>query len=227
MFSEGWARDRRLEADSERMRCSLLMFNVLSHPSVMIRREFFLRHGLAYDETLQNSEDYELWTRASLLFALGNLPDVLLLYRVHSEQAGRRERPVRLAEGERIRRAHLARLGVRLTPEEDALHHAVSRGEAPLIDNWLEAAEGWLEKILEANARSRLFAHDVLSRTLLDQLLLACVRSAGVRPKFFFPILRSPLRGALGLRAMLSLVFRAVSGSLDDRRFVVNSPPRE
>jgi hypothetical protein len=225
MFSDSWHRDRRLEANPERMHCSLLMFNVLSDPSVMMRRELFLRHGLTYDETFQNSQDYELWTRASLLFTLGNVREVLLLYRVHPEQVGRQQRSVRLAEGERIRRAHLARLGVRLTREEDTLHHAVSMGEALPIEHWLEKAEGWLEKILEANARSRLFADDVLSQTLLDQLLLTYARSVGLRPKYYLPFLRSPLRGALGLRAIFSLIYRAVSGGLDDRRFVVNSPP--
>jgi hypothetical protein len=202
------------------------MFNILSHPSVMMRRELFLRHGLAYDETFQNSEDYDLWTRASLCMALGNVREVLLLYRVHPEQAGRRQRAVRLSEGERIRRSHLARLGARLTPEEETFHHAVSQGEAPPTQDWLAMAEGWLEKILEANGRSQLFAADVLRRTLLDQLLLAQVRREGFRPAGYRPFLRTPLRGALGLRAILSLVYRALSGDLDDRRFAVNSPPR-
>ncbi|MEA2690371.1 MAG: hypothetical protein QOD51_2978, partial [Candidatus Eremiobacteraeota bacterium] len=39
MFAGGWRRDRKLEPDSERIRCLFLMFNVLSHPSVMIRRD--------------------------------------------------------------------------------------------------------------------------------------------------------------------------------------------
>ena len=204
MFSDGWSRNRRLESDPERMRCSLLMFNVLSHPSVMLRREFFTRHALAYDESLQNSEDYELWTRASLLFPLGNL---------------------RLQEGERIRRAHLDRLGVRLSLEEETLHHAVSMGEAPAMENWLAHAAGWLEKILDANARRRLFVANTLSRVLLDQLLLTTARHMGLRPRAYRPFLRSPLRDALGPRAVLSLIFRAIAGALDDRRFVVNSPP--
>ncbi|HKP12673.1 MAG TPA: glycosyltransferase [Blastocatellia bacterium] len=225
MFSGRWSRDRRLESDPERMRCSLLMFNVLSHPSVMLRRELFTRHGLAYDESFENSEDYEMWTRASLLFPPGNLREVLLLYRVHPEQAGRRVRAVRLQEGERIRRAHLDRLGVRLSLEEEALHHAVSMGEAPAMGNWLGTAAGWLEKILDANARHHLFAASTLRRVLLDQLLLTYARDVRFRPQAYGPFLRLPLRGALGPRAMLSLIRRAVSGALDDRRFVVNSPP--
>jgi hypothetical protein len=225
MFSDRWSRNRRLESDPERMRCSLLMFNVLSHPSVMMRREFFTWHGLAYDESLQNSEDYEMWTRASLLFPIGNLREVLLLYRVHAEQAGRRERAVRLQEGERIRRAHLDRLGVQFSPEEQALHHAVSMGEAPAMRNWLAHAAGWLEKILDANARRHLFAAHILNRVLSDQLLLTYARNIGFRPRAYHPFLRSPLRDALGPRALLSLICRAISGALDDRRFVVNSPP--
>ena len=47
MFAGDWHRDVALETDPERMRCALLLFNVISHPTAMWRRDAFERHGLA------------------------------------------------------------------------------------------------------------------------------------------------------------------------------------
>lgn len=165
MFAGDWHRDRCLETDPERMRCSLVLRNVLSHPSAMMRRELFVQHGLAYDESFTNSEDYDLWSRASHCFPIGNVPEFLLFYRVHDEQVGRM-RAARHAEARRVHLAQLARLGARLTDEQLAFHHAVAFGDARTTEH----LEGWLDAILEANARSRLYAARVLRDVLLGSV---------------------------------------------------------
>jgi len=161
MFADGWHRDRELETDRERIRCTLLLRNTLSHPSAMLRRELFERHALRYDESFTNSEDFDLWSRASHHFALANIPEFLLLYRVHDEQAGK-NRKVRLAEAFRVQQAQLDRLGAQLTPEQMEFHRAVSLGEAASP----ELAEGWMNAILAANARAGIYAQGVLRDVL-------------------------------------------------------------
>jgi glycosyltransferase involved in cell wall biosynthesis len=164
MFADGWHRDRCLETDPERIRCTLVLANTLSHPSAMLRRELFLRHELAYDETFGNSEDYDLWSRASHCFALANIPEFLLFYRVHDEQVGRR-REARFAEARRVHHAQLARLGAQMTDAQLAFHHAVAFGDATSR----EEGNGWLRAILEANERTRLYDADVLRDVLITR----------------------------------------------------------
>jgi len=51
------------------------------HPSAMFRRTPETR----YDETLPYAQDFDLWFRLSRLGRLANIPDYLLLYRVHPD----------------------------------------------------------------------------------------------------------------------------------------------
>jgi glycosyltransferase involved in cell wall biosynthesis len=198
MFDGEWTRDRLLETDPERMRCSLVLYNVLSHPTAMWRRAWFERHGLRYDETLQNSEDFELWCRASLCFELGNVPEVLLRYRVHPGQVGTTQRTARLAEGSRIRRAHLARLGIVLNNEEQAFHDAIAMGESADM----RVAGSWLRTINRG-------ARGVLRRVLIEELLVAAARQSP---------LRALARAARAPDVAATVVWRAVTGRIDDRR---------
>lgn len=52
------------------------------HPAAMIRRDAFAACG-GYDESLPASQDYDLWLRLAEHGRLANLPDILLLYRLH------------------------------------------------------------------------------------------------------------------------------------------------
>ena len=50
------------------------------------------RNGLRYDTGFEESEDYDLWSRLLEVGDGDNLPDPLVLYRVHPEQASQRRR---------------------------------------------------------------------------------------------------------------------------------------
>jgi len=59
---------------------------VVCNPSVMLRRELFTLVS-EYDESAKSYEDLELWTRVFNFteFWIRNLPEILLLYRVHDD----------------------------------------------------------------------------------------------------------------------------------------------
>jgi hypothetical protein len=54
----------------------------------MIRRELFKLIG-GYDEDFQTTQDYDLWRRLIKITKFANLPEFLLLYRVHEENASK------------------------------------------------------------------------------------------------------------------------------------------
>lgn len=60
-----------------------------AHPAVMFRREAVLRAG-GYRPMFRHCEDYDLWLRLSRAGRLENLPDTVLLYRVHEDSVSRR-----------------------------------------------------------------------------------------------------------------------------------------
>lgn len=65
--------------------------NPFWHPTVLIRREAFVRAG-GYREPSSPSDDYDLWLRISEFYQCANLNQVVLKYRIHPQQLSLRQR---------------------------------------------------------------------------------------------------------------------------------------
>lgn len=75
-------------AHDDEIKKAMMLGNAFGLSTVMARAEIFKANG--FDESLNVSEDYELWTRLAVGGArLANLPDKLLRYRWHPHQASR------------------------------------------------------------------------------------------------------------------------------------------
>lgn len=86
--AEIWVEDQstpvsfRHPCDDEALRFNLLFSNPFVHSSMMIRTEVFSEVGTyCTDQSRQPPEDYELWSRVARRFKVGNLPEVLHVYR--------------------------------------------------------------------------------------------------------------------------------------------------
>ncbi|QZE13862.1 glycosyltransferase [Halosquirtibacter laminarini] len=64
----------------------------IAHPTVMIRKSILIDRNLHYNTRFKSSQDYNLWSRASLDVSIANLPEVLLFYRVHKQQITQRNK---------------------------------------------------------------------------------------------------------------------------------------
>lgn len=69
----------------EDIRSYTLRHNPFIHPTVMFRKDIFIKVG-AYKPFFKHIEDYELWTRIVFSYRASNLQKVLLEYRVHDDQ---------------------------------------------------------------------------------------------------------------------------------------------
>lgn len=67
----------------DEIRACMLFENSIGHPTVMFRREIWLRCKLLYSDECKYAEDWDLWFEFSKVTILHNLPEVLLHYRVH------------------------------------------------------------------------------------------------------------------------------------------------
>ena len=59
--------------------------NVLIHSTVMLRAALLKKHALNYRIEMNRAEDFDLWNRIAQIGYFMYLPDVLIRYRVHSE----------------------------------------------------------------------------------------------------------------------------------------------
>jgi glycosyltransferase involved in cell wall biosynthesis len=75
---------RLLQTDEE-IKTEMLFCSPFAHPTVMMRRD--LAKQLRYDSSWENAEDYDLWERAAKAgYKMTNVPEVLLMYRLHVAQ---------------------------------------------------------------------------------------------------------------------------------------------
>lgn len=86
LYDDGHMDKRGYFTDSGSIRFECMLGNPFGHPTVMWRKEVFLREKLFYRNT-PYSEDFELWKRVVERFPCANLKDYLLLYRLHGESA--------------------------------------------------------------------------------------------------------------------------------------------
>jgi glycosyltransferase involved in cell wall biosynthesis len=70
----------------ENLRAALLNGCELAHPTVMFRKNI-IQTLSGYRKQFQYAEDYDLWLRAREITQIDNLEQVLLLYRLHSNQS--------------------------------------------------------------------------------------------------------------------------------------------
>jgi glycosyltransferase involved in cell wall biosynthesis len=98
------------------------------HPTVLVDRETLDRHGLRYDESFLESEDYELWARLLTVADGANVPEPLVLKRLHPGQASERRRDVQTSFQRRVALREIARLAPGLSPEDAELAWGLGSG---------------------------------------------------------------------------------------------------
>lgn len=64
----------------------LFIYNAIAHPTAMLRRSVLIDNKCFYNNKFTKAQDYELWSRLIEITKTANLPEILLLYRVHEGQ---------------------------------------------------------------------------------------------------------------------------------------------
>ncbi len=72
------------------VRWAALFSSPFFHSTVLVDRAVLDRHGLRYDTSFEESEDYDLWTRLLSVAEGDNIPEPLVFYRKHPGQASAR-----------------------------------------------------------------------------------------------------------------------------------------
>lgn len=80
----------RVPTSDEQLRKALAIECSIWAPTVMMRREAFVRAG-GYRDAFAPAEDYDLWLRIVEFFDCANLGDTLLSYRIHPHQVSLRK----------------------------------------------------------------------------------------------------------------------------------------
>lgn len=79
------SRETKFSTENIGIRWSLMFDNSFSHSSVMFRREVIWDQFFGYDVGKIACEDFDLWSRVVEKYAVQNLPQILIMHRIHPE----------------------------------------------------------------------------------------------------------------------------------------------
>jgi len=141
---------------SESIRCHMLFYCAVAHPSVILRKEMIKRHGLYFDQSYVRAEDYELWVRALLdNVQFANYPEMLVRYRLRPDLTRTKLGRDQLATASRVRRNQLAYMGFATQDEDLWIHEAIATCQITPDKANLGKAEKWLMKLREKNKEGK------------------------------------------------------------------------
>lgn len=103
---------RRYPTDNAEIK-GLMIFNCgFAHPAVIMRRDFLEKHGYRYREEYRHAEDYDLWCNMMERAHFGNIPEVLLKYRLTKGSVSCNNAQAQLARTTEIIQRNLCNLGM-------------------------------------------------------------------------------------------------------------------
>ncbi|HVN38640.1 MAG TPA: glycosyltransferase family 2 protein [Myxococcota bacterium] len=168
----------------------ILFASAMKSPTVVARTAVLREHG--YREELVLGSDIDLWARVSARHALANLPRFLVRYRAGG--VSHEDGALRLAMRRLVASPLLDELGVPFA-DADLDRHAQLRNLRGFHPDaaYLAWCEGWLERLVEANARVRRYPEPEFRRAAAERSLLVSLRAtaAGEAPRALLPLLRS------------------------------------
>ncbi|MCO6441976.1 MAG: glycosyltransferase [Nitrococcus mobilis] len=202
-FGQGISRTVRWPYTEAALRAAILFQNTICHPTVMARREVF--EQFRYRETYRLAEDYDLFARASAKFRLANIPEPLLRYRRHPQQATQAKRNDMEKITRQIRLEALQAQGFNATPEEQRLHNLIRAPYSISSVDDLKGIEAWLLKLHAA--------HDDKGgkRIVASQWIRACIRAAPLGHMMWKTFRSSPLHDAAGAGLMTRTDLRVLA----------------
>lgn len=109
---------RSYPEDDETIRSEIKYASTFAHPSTMFRRAVFSELG-GYRRFYELAEDYDLWLRMLEIGSVQNCSEILIKYRIHSEQVSAQRKSHQLVAELASKVAFLARQNGKREPSDD------------------------------------------------------------------------------------------------------------
>jgi glycosyltransferase involved in cell wall biosynthesis len=180
-------------ASHKEIKSYLLFNNALVHPSVMFRREVFLKNNLLYQEGFSKAEDYFLWSQAVDRVNMSNITEVLLKYRFHPEQTVAKYKSSSVCSADKVRSIMLDKMGMDFTENDLVLHCKIAEHKYEDSMQFLTDSGRWLLKIKRVNDTTKYFHQESLKNLLGEKWFLVCSRARALKWKSWKMFLDNPL----------------------------------
>ena len=158
----------------EDIKAFLLFGCIMVHVSVMMRISMLKDYNLYYstERNFDTVEDYELWQRCSMYFPIRNIPEVLLIFRIHPKSTRVRNTEIHTENIRNIHENNLKRLNMNINIDT-ILSYRFGKDK-----NMIEKTHRELIKLLEYNKNMRLYSEKSLKKIINDRWFTICYNSA-------------------------------------------------
>jgi glycosyltransferase involved in cell wall biosynthesis len=168
---------KRQPAHPDEIKAELLFRCCMSNRTIMGRTEILRKFG--YRNDFPRCQDYDLHVRLSSQFKMANIPECLVLGRIHPEQITALTTDLGDAKKREIVSTQLHHLGVSFSPEDLDPHLMLSRMRKMQFTpdaSYMQWAEDWLLRLLQANQSARYYDPHIFSKILLNKWAHTCWR---------------------------------------------------
>jgi glycosyltransferase involved in cell wall biosynthesis len=165
------------------------------NPAVMLRTSLFWDQGLAYDNALRQTEDYDFFARYVRELRVVSLPKALIQYRVlpYNNAAKTNILAERATVSDEVRARLLTDWGLIYSARELQVYNTIATLERPLGDVSLAEVEAWLQRLIQFNDEQPLFEPTALRQGLGERWFEVCYTHSQPRLGSILKFKRSPL----------------------------------
>lgn len=161
----------------EEIKCRLMWGSSIVISSAMVRRNILVENTILFDEYFPPTEDYKMWVDIGQVSFLQNLPNVLIKYRVHKEQATTARKRIMDEKKTEIILEQLASSGVSIKENDFAVLLKFITFEyhfpVPELNRLFEI---YLEFISKNNI-SMAYEPNIINKQIKERLFEACYHS--------------------------------------------------
>lgn len=193
---------------------ALFKDNAIGHPTSILRKEVITRYNLFYNERFLASQDYDLWVRAANVTLLANIPEVLVLYRLHDKQVSSLKKRNQKEHAFEAKLPLIKRLlDGQFTNKEHELYKALLMDCRRYSYNELEVLFQLLNRFIEINKKQGIFEPVNFYKIILEQCRRLCFRPLRYDLRTLSLIRASHFYNHLGVKTRLKLLFKSIIGS--------------
>ena len=159
----------KLYSQSDEIKAYLIFGSQICHPAAIIRTALLKAHNLIYRSTYPHMEDYDLWYRMKDLTEFANIKIPLLKYRISDQNVTIQNYDTLKERIKNIYSKVLNDLGINPTNEELFYHIAHRYGNASTGSFDVIKYRNWLNKLVYANMKNRIFPSDAFQGIIENQ----------------------------------------------------------
>lgn len=128
------------------------MSNIMfRHPTVFIRNEFLKKYKLKYNDTYRYAADYDFLVRATHLFPVTNIQEVLLEYRRHADQISTANRSGQAKIVQKVILSQLSYFKKSISEKDKRLHLALMNRIPLKNEDEFNELKEWANFLLKKN----------------------------------------------------------------------------